>query len=113
MSLIHHSLITEAFDTFNIPTGDALVVKEDGTFTVNPEADDFQRVMSNLVGQIVADHVTAKMVIPSNTGRLTGVASDLRSLLTYVSAEDRELIEDSIESIEGVVENLTGCMEGR
>lgn len=112
MSMIHHSLISEALETFKIPTGDSLTVNEDGTFRFNVEADDYQQVMGALIGQIVADHVTAKMVIPSNVAKLKDVARILPEILTYrgMAGEDREEVEEVVEMLEGVIGNLDGCM---
>lgn len=112
MSMIHHSLIEKACDLFGIPVGGALKINEDGTFNIDAKADDFQQVMGAMMGQIVADHVTATMVLPSNVDKLKGASRDIREVLTYrgMAGEDREWAEEIIEDIDSIVGNLDGCM---
>lgn len=107
-------LTRTAFAYFGIELGGVLKMRPDGGMAFDTEAPDLAQVLSILTGQILADHVTATMVLPSNVKALQDALRALRAVSasgalsgTYDYYGE---VEESIERIESVVENLDGLM---
>lgn len=114
-SIIHSSLVISSLERCNVPLGGALTVTEggdsDGCFKINTEADDFNKVMSALVGAVLEAHALKTMVMPSNGDRLKNALGLLTEL--HANRFSNRLAEnygvqlaDAIEDIEAVQSNL-------
>lgn len=117
-SIIHSSLTNRALEKADVPMGQAITVNEggdnDGTFSFNAGAPDFNEVMSKLVGVVLEMHALKSMVIPSNASSLDPVLDYLKNeRMAEADIERMDQLDDLIESMESIIGNLKGLSSDR